>query len=175
MNQKEMQKIKITAKIILFAIYAVLLFYMLFVAEMFGRGGSTNAGINLTPFAEIRRYLTNISTLGFRNVALNVLGNIVIFMPMGYALPSLFTKGSRWPLNYVIICATFSITVEVLQFASGTGSADIDDVILNTLGGFLGYLVYALTHRRDTETEGEEGWHLEEDEEDLKPNDRNLP
>lgn len=142
-----MKKKKVAAKIVLFLIYILVLAYLLFAAESFGRTGGY-AGVNLKPFSEIHRYLTNIPTIGLMRVVINVLGNIVLLVPFGYALPSLFGSGKRLPVLYVFVCMLFSIMIELMQFVTNTGCCDVDDVILNTLGGLCGYLVYAFLHRK---------------------------
>ncbi len=134
-------------KIILFVVYIVALAYLLFAAESFGRTGGY-AGVNLVPFAEIRRYLTNISKIGLPLVMINLLGNVVLFVPFGYALPSLFGAGKSRPIAYVTICMFFSIMIELMQFVTNAGCCDVDDVILNTLGGLCGYLSYEFLHRK---------------------------
>lgn len=142
-----MKKTKVAAKIVLFIIYILALAYLLFAAESFGRTGGY-AGVNLIPFSEIHRYLTNIHTIGLMRVAINVLGNVVLFVPFGYALPSLFGAGRRRPVLYVFLCMVFSIMIELMQFVTNTGCCDVDDVLLNTLGGLCGYLVYAFLHKK---------------------------
>lgn len=142
-----MKKTKVAAKIILFVIYILVLAYLLFAAESFGRTGGY-AGVNLIPFSEIHRYLTHIETIGVMRVVINLCGNVVLFVPFGYAQPSLFGSGKRLPVLYVIVCMLFSIMIELLQFVTNTGCCDVDDVILNTLGGLCGYLVYAFLHRK---------------------------
>ncbi|MCR4675453.1 MAG: VanZ family protein [Lachnospiraceae bacterium] len=140
-----MKNSKTAIKIILFLIYIVVLAYLLFAAESFGRDGGY-AGVNLVPFAEIHRYLTNISKIGVTLVVINLLGNILLFVPFGYFLPSLFGAGKSRPVTYVLICMFFSIMIELLQFVTNAGCCDVDDVILNTLGGLCGYLCYEILH-----------------------------
>lgn len=142
-----MKRKKLVVKIVLFVIYIVVMSYLLFAAESLGRT-SGYAGVNLVPFSEITRYLTHISAIGFIHVGINILGNIIVFIPFGYALPSLFGAGKRRPILYVLISMVFSIMIELLQFVSNTGCCDVDDVILNTFGGLCGYLVYAFLHRK---------------------------
>ena len=69
----------------------------------------------------------------------NLVGNFIGFVPFGFILPILL-KGFK---NFnVIIIATFglSLTYELIQLIFDFGSFDIDDLILNTFGGLLGYL-----------------------------------
>ena len=100
------------------------------------------------PFAEIRRYITYISTIGILYVGINLLGNIAVMIPFGYALPSLFGQGKKRPILYVFIGMFFSILVEIAQLFTHTGTCDVDDVILNTIGVIVGYLIYSIFHRK---------------------------
>jgi glycopeptide antibiotics resistance protein len=68
----------------------------------------------------------------------NLAGNIIGFVPFGFILP-LLTK--RFLNLKAIFLATFclSLSYEVLQLVFEFGSFDVDDLILNTFGGILGY------------------------------------
>ncbi|MEH7611196.1 VanZ family protein [Gottfriedia acidiceleris] len=71
----------------------------------------------------------------------NLAGNIIGFMPFGFLLPLIVKKYDNLKS---ILKATFilSLTYELLQLLLfQLGSFDVDDLILNTLGGGLGYLV----------------------------------
>lgn len=69
------------------------------------------------------------------------LGNVVWFLPFGFGLPAQSSR--RLGLFGVIWrSVAFSVVIEGLQFVLMTGVADIDDVIFNTLGGIVGYLLY---------------------------------
>ena len=72
---------------------------------------------------------------------LNVVGNIVVFIPLGVFLPKLFAK-CRKLLWVGLLSLEVSIIVEVTQLIAKVGCCDVDDLLLNTLGGILGYLVY---------------------------------
>ena len=84
-------------------------------------------------------FLRNL--LGGSWSAYMVVANTMIFLPMGF-FPALLWRGWRWwkavPLGFLCSC-----TIEFIQFFIGR-STDIDDVILNTTGALLGYLLYAL-------------------------------
>ena len=70
----------------------------------------------------------------------NVVGNIVIFIPLGVYL-TLFKENKRTITNLLIIFIV-SLFVEIIQGFLGMGISDIDDVILNSLGGWIGILGY---------------------------------
>lgn len=100
-------------------------------------------GNNLVPFKEIMRY-----QIGSRLFIKNVIGNIVIFIPYGI-FASLYAKLDKpWQALCLIFFA--SVTVETTQLLIGR-VFDIDDILLNCIGGILGYGVYrALDHLGDT-------------------------
>jgi len=70
----------------------------------------------------------------------NVVGNIVIFVPLGIYV-SLFKKDKRVISNLLIIFIV-SLFVESIQWLLGIGVSDIDDIILNCLGGCIGIFMY---------------------------------
>lgn len=117
--------------------------YFLFFSEQMGRIPSDTYHYNLKPFAEIQRYLNNIPRIGYFNVILNLAGNVVCFMPLGFVLPIITYRG--WGIIKVTLMSFLaSLFVEVLQLTSKLGSCDVDDMILNTLGGILGYLLFVI-------------------------------
>lgn len=132
---------KKAVRIVLFCLYLIVLSYLLFFAESFGRGASGEYRYNFIPFTEIRRYLVHRETIGIFGVAVNLLGNIAAFMPFGYFMSGL-TENKLKTVSVVLFSMEFSILVEVIQLVSKLGSCDVDDVILNTLGGWIGCLVY---------------------------------
>ena len=70
------------------------------------------------------------------------LGNIGWFVPFGFLLPILW-KGKRF-LFVLGMGLLFSFCIEVLQFAFRKGVAELDDLILNTLGTAVGYLFFVV-------------------------------
>ena len=98
---------------------------------------------NLVPFAEIRRFLRNEDVLGWKAVFLNVYGNVLGFLPFGLFLPMLHRHFRKFPKT-TLVCLLFSCGVELTQLVTRRGSCDIDDVILNTLGGMIGYGLFRI-------------------------------
>ncbi|MCX5384309.1 VanZ family protein [Streptomyces sp. NBC_00083] len=93
---------------------------------------------NLRPGDSIRAYF---SQPDWRDTVKQVGGNVVLGMPFGVLLPVLFPR-TRGVLRVVAMTAFVMLTVEVAQGLLVTGRAfDIDDVILNSLGAFAGYLL----------------------------------
>ena len=91
---------------------------------------------NFTPFKEILRYDIK-SPLFYKNI----LGNLLLFMPYGMIL-GYYIKTDK---NYVIIIlsAITSLSIEIIQLSIGR-VFDVDDIILNIIGGLLGFMLYKL-------------------------------
>ena len=133
---------------VLFALYIAGLVYFLFFAEMLDRTGIERSyRYNLIPFREIRRFIVYADLLGPMAVISNLFGNIVIFMPFGFLVPILGRKKRNFWFTSLLSFA-LSLTVECIQLVTRTGCFDVDDIFLNTIGGMLGYLVYALMQRK---------------------------
>ena len=127
----------------LFLVYMGGLIYFLFFAENYGRSAQgIGYRYNLVPLREIRRFLENEEILGRRAVFLNVAGNILGFVPFGAILPLLHRR-YRNAGRMICVCLLFSVDVEIAQLLLRRGICDVDDVILNTAGGFAGYLLFA--------------------------------
>ena len=88
------------------------------------------------PF-EIIRFANTIFTVSFKNI----LGNILLFLPLGF-LSSPLIKNKRL-ITVFTYSLLFSGSIEVMQYLFLTSRrADVDDVILNTMGGIIGYLIF---------------------------------
>ena len=131
---------------VLFLIYLAGLCYFLFFAENYGRiSGQENYRYNLVPFREIERFWIYREELGIHSF-FNLAGNILGFMPAGFFIPMLWEERKGFLFT---ICVTFqmSLLVEILQLLFRVGSFDVDDLILNTLGGMLGCLLLKQAER----------------------------
>ena len=96
------------------------------------------AHTNLQPGETINNYM---SQPAFRDTVKQLGGNIALGVPFGILLPVLVPK-VRGLLRVVVTTALFMVLVELVQGAIVTGRAfDIDDVILNTSGALIGYLL----------------------------------
>lgn len=141
MNEKHKKILRICSKVI-FGVYIILLIYFLFFAESTGRTFEARTyHYNLVLFKEINRFITYRHSLGLMAVALNLLGNIAAFIPFGMFLPILYRR-CRSFLYMTLLTLEFSLFVELLQLVTKVGSFDVDDLLLNTIGGMLGYLTY---------------------------------
>lgn len=123
--------------------YIFLLIYFLFFAEWYGRSAQvhTEPQFNLIPFLEIKRFWNYRDQIGIWNVFLNLAGNVIGFFPFGFILP-VMSPALRKGGHVVFYGMVMSVVVEAIQLVTLVGSCDIDDVILNTFGAFLGYLCF---------------------------------
>ena len=130
---------------ILLGIYLALLVWLLFFSERFGRvvDPAQPVRFNLIPTTEIRRFWTYRSTLGLRAMAVNLLGNILAFMPLGYLAPMTFPILRR-ASRIILVGFLLSLLAESIQLGTRVGSFDVDDVMLNTIGTWAGYLLFLL-------------------------------
>lgn len=92
-------------------------------------------------FKEIKRFYTYREQLGIKAFLLNVIGNIIGFMPFSFFIPIISRRCKYW-YNTIILSFLLSLSIETAQLIFKVGSFDVDDLFLNTLGGVLGYLLY---------------------------------
>lgn len=90
---------------------------------------------NFTPFKEIFRY-DILSPLFIKNI----IGNILLFIPLGLFITY---KLEIKRIYFLVIIIYFSVTIETIQLIIGR-VFDIDDIILNTFGGVIGFIIYRI-------------------------------
>ncbi|WP_319660490.1 VanZ family protein [Streptomyces sp. MI02-7b] len=96
------------------------------------------AHANLHPGASLRQYYERYTVAG---AVRQVGGNVLLGMPFGVLLPVLAPK-ARGALRVVVTTGLVMVLVELAQGAVVQGRAfDVDDVIMNTTGALLGYLL----------------------------------
>lgn len=125
---------------VLFLCYLVLLTYVMFFSDDFGRSGHEAYAYNLRLFHEIRRFYRYRHQLGMTAFLMNTVGNVVCFMPFGFFLPLLLRIAERW-YGTLFLSFLMSLFIETVQLLLRVGSFDVDDMFLNTVGGCLGYIV----------------------------------
>lgn len=113
--------------LILFLIYLICLFYVVTFEDV---EWSTS---NYVPFKEITRY-----RFGSKLFIKNVIGNIIMFAPFGFFIRYFFNIKDK-KIMFLIIALT-STGIELLQSDIGR-VFDIDDIILNVIGGMVGFLI----------------------------------
>ena len=107
--------------------------------------------VNLRPFRTIRLYLGLLSAQRpslVRIAAVNLLGNVGMFLPLGFLLPAAFPRLTKW-YRCLLTAAGIIALVELLQMLFLVGTCDIDDLILNLTGTALGYGLFAAMGRSE--------------------------
>lgn len=115
-------------------------FYIVTVLSITGPGHILDIGI------ERER---TISLVPFKFQDGNLFGmitNIILFIPLGVFLPSLWNKFEKF-LNTILVGFSFSLIIELLQLLN-MRATDIDDLLMNTLGAAIGYLIYILLFKK---------------------------
>ncbi|RKE87651.1 VanZ like protein [Epilithonimonas arachidiradicis] len=96
--------------------------------------------INYSPFQTITEYVITVLPYRLGEFSQNMLGNIILFIPYGF-LGILYPKFNQFKWLLLVFFITINI-IEFSQYYFKRGFADIDDVILNTLGLTIGYIIY---------------------------------
>lgn len=119
----------------IFVIYIMCLFYVVTFQDI---DGQSISGYNIIPFKEMFRY-----SIGSRLFFKNVIGNLIMFIPFGFFTAYILRECKlRWIL---VITFIISITIEITQFYIGR-VFDIDDIILNNIGGMIGYFIFSFIY-----------------------------
>lgn len=149
MSARKRTQYRILGKI-LFVLYIIFVFYFLLISELYGRTGEMQEyRYNLILFKEIKRFWNYREQLGMFATAANLFGNVLIFLPFGFFM----AMASRYRsfLSTVIYSFALSLTIEISQLFMKVGCFDVDDLLLNTMGGMLGFVAFAICNviRRD--------------------------
>ena len=138
---------------VLFGIYIIMLAVILFFGNEYRHG---NSSINISifskehfamcgfiPFKGTFEYFVRLAngTIELDIVIINIAVNLILFVPMGFFVPMLFGKKIKNVWQFIVLMLGITALVEILQFVTFTGSTDIDDIIYNTLGAVVMYLI----------------------------------
>ncbi|MCG7386413.1 VanZ family protein [Paenibacillus sp. ACRRY] len=99
--------------------------------------------VNLTPFQEISRDWNSLS-LHRPGTAIHLVGNVMAFIPLGMFIPMLMGNKLLSGANVFLSSLLLSLVYEVTQLLTGMGIFDVDDLMLNTLGGVIGYILFTM-------------------------------
>ena len=152
-NVVKNKRINIAREIILFIFFVYFLFLLLLTIFKVGRIEFSNQFnsfmyrehgllgiINIVPIKETINTFMHSET-GMRNSLRNLIGNILVFMPLGFFIPLLFDKFNNLKKVLKVGCLS-SLAIELSQLFVGSNVCDIDDVIYNTLGALAGFICY---------------------------------
>ncbi len=137
---------------ILFIIYCLLLITVLFLNNEYRMYVFQNINMlskehfemsNIIPFATIIDYISRLvsNEINASIVIINFATNLLLFAPMGFFIPMLYSDRIKNIKQFAILMIIITLIVEVLQFITFRGSTDIDDIILNTLGAVIVYII----------------------------------
>lgn len=145
----------------LFVLYAAVMIYLLFLQRMgmqtdMSYAEQIRSNCNLIPGSTIARYVRAVlrvlrgvgNPIMIRYAAINLVGNIVVFIPLGLFLPGLFPKQRRF-WRFLLTVAALIVVVEVVQLLTFLGSCDVDDLILNVVGASIGYCFFKRVEKRE--------------------------
>lgn len=128
-----------------FWIYMGGMVYFLFLGERYGNPYH-EYHYNLVPFQEIRRFIVYRDHVGMVSFLMNIFGNVFAFSPFGFLLPLLSVRMRSW---WKMLLLSFFVTmcIECTQLVTRLGVFDVDDLLMNTLGGLTGYGIYYVIHK----------------------------
>ena len=137
---------------IMFVVYAIAMAYFLFFRHGFNVGETywehISMNINIVPLYTIKQNLYLILKQSnpylVPHAIINLLGNIIGFIPFGILLP-LLLKRARTFKRFFFYAISGIVLIELIQLFTLRGSCDIDDLILNMLGSFIGYTINYFT------------------------------
>lgn len=137
---------------IMLVVYAIVMAYFLFFRHSFNVGGTywehISMNINIVPFYTIKQNLYLILKQSnpylVPHAIINLLGNIIGFIPFGILLP-LLLKRARTFKKFFFYAISGIVLIELIQLFTLRGSFDIDDLILNMLGSLIGYMINYFT------------------------------
>ncbi|HDX9707909.1 TPA: VanZ family protein [Bacillus thuringiensis] len=135
----------------IFYIY-ILLVINFVIFKFFGDINSVKNNIQLT-YESINNSGSNLNLIPFRTIFsygpdlymeisfINIVGNIIPFIPLGFLIPIVFPTRKPF-IKTMTSCFGIIICIEVIQLITFLGRMDIDDVILNQISCVIGYLLY---------------------------------
>ena len=122
---------------VIFYLYIIVIFYFVLLSERYGRDtGYDTSHVNLVLFKEINRFWTYTEA-----VVTNLFGNIFAFSPFGFMIPIVINKKKAF-FRAVFATSFFSLVIETSQLIMKVGVFDVDDLLMNTVGGLIGYMIY---------------------------------
>ncbi|WP_262151116.1 VanZ family protein [Chryseobacterium foetidum] len=122
--------------VVFISLYTIFLLYMMFFAS--GREASEVSYLQMRPFITIQHFFTDdVDSEAF---LVNIIGNVFVFSPFGWLGLCVRRFNSLVPITgFFLVVITI---IESIQYISGRGVADIDDVFLNTLGMCIGFILF---------------------------------
>ena len=82
-----------------------------------------------------------------RDIIIDCFQNVILFVPAGILFHKLFSV--EFKMTFVL-CAIFSLVIEITQFVFRIGYFETLDIIMNTLGGVVGYSIIQYNHKKNS-------------------------
>lgn len=95
--------------------------------------------LNLIPFKDMWD-----SNLSISSNKTSIIGNIILFVPLGVLLKLFLSEQKHNTIKSILIVLCISLLIESTQYFARIGVSDINDLILNTAGGFIGVLISSI-------------------------------
>lgn len=124
---------------ILFVVYLIILIYMMFFG--FGRSVRPNTAYNIIPFKTIYLYFLHAHHFKISIWFINMVGNIGVFIPFGLLLPGLSHRLKK-TIPFLTVFFIGITILETFQYTFKVGSFDVDDILLNSLGAWIGLKIW---------------------------------
>lgn len=149
-KQRELKSVSLKRESVMFLFYVYIICVLLL--TMYPVPIAQYKHLRLTPVNFIplvnttKEFVENLSSEKNNMVEFalqNIIGNVILFIPLGFLLP-LITNKFHSLKKIIVVAFLFSLFIEFVQFISFHfgiyRTADIDDIILNTLGAVLGFI-----------------------------------
>lgn len=153
-TESKQKKIVMTVGICtIFIIYLCMLYNVLF-GEVYSRGRLIQSEpriisweeytreMNVIPFRSIHEYVRSFmeNSMSKNIIITNLVGNFIMMMPFAVMMFLLFKRFERWSTMFIFLFGVV-VLIEIIQQITRLGTFDVDDIILNTLGGMLAYAI----------------------------------
>lgn len=96
---------------------------------------NNSVNYNLIPFKTILTFLSYKDTI---DECVNIIGNIILFIPIGFFAYIMF-KGKK--LKTIVLCLAITLSIEIIQLVLPARSCNIDDIIVTFTGGYIGLIL----------------------------------
>ena len=131
---------------LLFVLYGGLMLWLLFGQRASG-DMTASQNWNLIPFKTLKLYVQIIvqteNAQLLRHAFINLAGNVVMFIPLGFFLPAIWRRQQKIWL-FLVSVILLIVGIEAAQYITNLGSCDVDDFLLNLPGALLGYILQRL-------------------------------
>ena len=140
----------------LFVVYGLVMLWLLFGRPQGRIEGLTyremlQRNMNLQPLLTIKNYWYVVQHSSdpalLRHCIINLAGNVLLFIPLGYWFVRLWPKFRNFFL-FLFTCTGIILLIECTQLFTLLGRFDVDDIILNLGGMLIGYFLCLIFHRK---------------------------